>query len=275
MAKQSRDYELAVAELKNQYPKFPSSEEKEALKAWKVSSGKVGRATALSLDCKVRLAITALARHRFTNYHELLSQGMSRDDARKNIERSLKEKLREWKGIEKLSNHWVPENQRYDGLLDNAVRDKKLFEVKADDGKRTWVNAVDLAKANADLKSATAHAISTTQLENGGKVMRASKSLINDVDGSTITMTKTNVPDDKWITTIEIEPLRESTENKSIKEIPKSQGNRRAGTQKRDIGKPKTKGVKGSKVQKKKHVPRRNKKQASRPSTRKARRQSR
>ena len=83
---------------------FPDCPKKTATKiaehACQKYSGRVGRsASAKQLDATaVRLAVIAHIRHTKTNYHQLLSTGYDRIEARRMIQDKIEEVLSEWEG---------------------------------------------------------------------------------------------------------------------------------------------------------------------------------
>jgi len=91
--------ELFAARVRELFPSCPEGRELQiAEHACKKYSGRVGRtAAAKALDERaVRLAVIAHARHRETNYDELLIQGYERRDARAVVDGDVQDILLKW-----------------------------------------------------------------------------------------------------------------------------------------------------------------------------------
>lgn len=87
----------AAAELDSQFSKIPEHDRELVLKlGFKKHSGRVGRTALIPLPRKVLFAVIAHIRHRHTGYDKLLDGGMSRDAARKTIQKKLQDTLRQW-----------------------------------------------------------------------------------------------------------------------------------------------------------------------------------
>lgn len=88
---------LFTKDIVQYYPRIPPEEvEAIAKQALVKGSGRVGRTTTLSTEQKVRLAVTAHARHCYTDYHTLLKSGIPRDEAREAIVEELRVVLGGW-----------------------------------------------------------------------------------------------------------------------------------------------------------------------------------
>ncbi|KAK5954715.1 hypothetical protein OHC33_004439 [Knufia fluminis] len=68
----------------------------------KKRSGRVGRTTKLDLDKVVILAVRAHIRHKLTEYDALLRSGVDREQARKDVQRTIDDVAREWRGVKKV-----------------------------------------------------------------------------------------------------------------------------------------------------------------------------
>lgn len=91
-----RAFELEVGRL---FPKAPAAAAASIAKHTLVKRSKrVGRTGAIDIDKKVRLAVTAHIRHRYTDYDALLKQGTSREDARSKIWGAIVEVADKWAG---------------------------------------------------------------------------------------------------------------------------------------------------------------------------------
>ncbi|KAF2666371.1 hypothetical protein BT63DRAFT_482138 [Microthyrium microscopicum] len=98
-SKLSKEHAEATKALERLFPKFPYPA-KDMLRAWDVGSGRVGRTSKLSLDQKVLLAVTAVARHQSTDYDALLRTGVTREEARKRVWAQIRDITKEWQGRE-------------------------------------------------------------------------------------------------------------------------------------------------------------------------------
>lgn len=96
MARQQNDFTKAKIELFEQFPSFPGSAVKSVMRSFEIGSHKVGRATLLDLPERVRRAVHAQARHRYTNYDQLLRRGVPREQARSQIRSKALETIQSW-----------------------------------------------------------------------------------------------------------------------------------------------------------------------------------
>jgi len=121
--REAQNLEVEVKkELKNQYPNIPEQDITSILRSFIVGSGRVGRASALSLEDQIHAATIAHVRHTHTNYESILSKlnqqtyeeyhfdGMTREDynemkmeqennrdlAREEVSEKIEQKLNEW-----------------------------------------------------------------------------------------------------------------------------------------------------------------------------------
>ncbi|KAK3956937.1 hypothetical protein QBC32DRAFT_57073 [Pseudoneurospora amorphoporcata] len=85
--------------LKRLFPNTPEeSIPKLVSHALKKRSRRVGRSGTVQLDDKVKLAVRAHIRHQHTDYEQLLRQGTTREEARKQVFSKLNEVARLWGG---------------------------------------------------------------------------------------------------------------------------------------------------------------------------------
>jgi hypothetical protein len=90
------NFEDAVVKL---FPDIPTAEVPKILQqSLKKHSRRVGRAGAVALDDRVKLAVRAHIRHMHTDYEQLLEQGASREAAREKVWERLNEVARQWGG---------------------------------------------------------------------------------------------------------------------------------------------------------------------------------
>ncbi len=93
-------YVSAFAErIRALYPGCPAKEANHiATHACRKYSGRVGRSAAAKEfePAAIRLAVAAAARHRFTNYDELLQAGHDRHEARATVRSAVEERLSLW-----------------------------------------------------------------------------------------------------------------------------------------------------------------------------------
>jgi hypothetical protein len=106
------NFEDAVVKL---FPKIPKAEVPQILKqSLKKHSRRVGRAGAVALDDRVKLAVRAHIRHMHTDYDQLLEQGASREAAREKVWERLNEVARQWGGQPlKPGTAAAPARERY------------------------------------------------------------------------------------------------------------------------------------------------------------------
>jgi hypothetical protein len=93
--------EQFAARVKELFPDCPTGREREiAEHACLKYSGRVGRSGSAKVfdEEAVRLAVIAYARHRETNYDELLAKGYERWDARAAVEEDVRRVLQKWAG---------------------------------------------------------------------------------------------------------------------------------------------------------------------------------
>ena len=96
------DQAKAAAEIALQFPKMPEVEKETILQhGFRKHSGRVGRASAVPLEKKVLLAVTAHVRHKHTSYDILLKGGKNRNQAREMTKDVIHKKMHEW-GLEKV-----------------------------------------------------------------------------------------------------------------------------------------------------------------------------
>ncbi|SPQ26155.1 7f7a0d29-a8fb-4c4e-a63c-6fb4ae5e3291 [Thermothielavioides terrestris] len=89
-------FEEAILKL---FPRIPKAELPQILKhSLKKHSRRVGRANAVALQDRVKLAVRAHIRHMHTDYDMLLKQGTSRSVAREKVWDRLNEVARAWGG---------------------------------------------------------------------------------------------------------------------------------------------------------------------------------
>lgn len=142
-ARQQRETDAAGLALGALFPAMPAGDARGLLRtAWKVGSGRVGRAGALDMGDKVRLAAQAFARHRFTDYDDRLARGQARGAVREATRPAVLGRLRVWKGLpetnaapgeEKQVGHAGKKNKRASNVVAagkrrpvrNAKRPKK------------------------------------------------------------------------------------------------------------------------------------------------------
>lgn len=87
------------AVLLRQFPSIPPHSVELVLDhTLKKSSGRVGRTGTCSVEDKVRLAVVAHVRHRWTEYETLLRGGMPREKARREVKGEIGKVLRSWGG---------------------------------------------------------------------------------------------------------------------------------------------------------------------------------
>lgn len=88
---------VAAAEIDRQFPDTPPDDREKILKhGFKKYSGRVGRTNLIPMARKAQYAVIAHIRHKHTDYDQLLRDGMSRDDARRTIQKKLQRILSEW-----------------------------------------------------------------------------------------------------------------------------------------------------------------------------------
>lgn len=99
--RQQRDIENFAAAVRDRFPALPAGVERDiAERACEIGSGRVGRSTVA--DDPVLAAVVAYARHRYTDYEDMLDH-MDRDDARAEIGGEVAEQIRKWQGVEVVS----------------------------------------------------------------------------------------------------------------------------------------------------------------------------
>lgn len=87
------------AVLLRQFPNIPSHSVENVLDhTLKKSSGRVGRTGTRSVEDKVRLAVVAHVRHKWTEYETLLRRGMPREKARAEVKGEIGKILQSWGG---------------------------------------------------------------------------------------------------------------------------------------------------------------------------------
>jgi hypothetical protein len=100
LATEQRDTALirtAATEIERQFPQIPQDEKELVLKhGFKKYTGRVGRTGQIPMPRKVLYAVIAHVRHKHTGYDAMLDGGMSRDDARRAIQKPLQAMLRRW-----------------------------------------------------------------------------------------------------------------------------------------------------------------------------------
>ncbi|KAM3459614.1 hypothetical protein NHJ6243_006730 [Beauveria neobassiana] len=85
--------------LRLQFPEMPAVDVEQVLqRTLKKRSGRVGRTSKLGTEDKVRLAVTAHARHMHTDYDKLVRGETSREDARKMVHGPVRSVLARWEG---------------------------------------------------------------------------------------------------------------------------------------------------------------------------------
>jgi hypothetical protein len=98
-ARHARERDAAGAAVARRFPAMPPADAAALLRtAWKVGSGRVGRAGALDVAERVRRAAQAHARHRCTDYDARLARGEARQEAREATRKAVRARLREWEG---------------------------------------------------------------------------------------------------------------------------------------------------------------------------------
>lgn len=86
-----------AARIEEMFPGMPGPDVRECAEhATEPGSGRVGRVADLD-DRHVLMAVVAYARHRYTDYDEMLAEGHGRDDARIAISERLDDTLRGWR----------------------------------------------------------------------------------------------------------------------------------------------------------------------------------
>lgn len=91
-------------ELLRLFPKAPIANVDLIVKhTLKKRSGRVGQTTKLDLDKVVILAVRAHIRHKLTEYDALLRSGVDREQARKDVQRTIDDVAREWRGVKAVT----------------------------------------------------------------------------------------------------------------------------------------------------------------------------
>lgn len=104
--------EKARVALNKSFPAMPKEDEEAVLtRAWKKSSGRVGRTETISMEVKVKLGVTAHARHEYTKYDELLKQGFTRKVAREKIKSDVEDIVSKWQGFSHMSKGKVRDSE--------------------------------------------------------------------------------------------------------------------------------------------------------------------
>jgi hypothetical protein len=78
-----REEQKVTEEMLQLYPSMPPAEAVEIVEhAWAIGSGRVGRTSQLATTEAIEMAVKAHIRHVYTEYDEVLQQGVDRDSAR-------------------------------------------------------------------------------------------------------------------------------------------------------------------------------------------------
>ncbi|KAK7553722.1 hypothetical protein IWX49DRAFT_496892 [Phyllosticta citricarpa] len=92
--------EKARVVLKKLFPAIPEEDEEAILtRAWKKNSRRVGRTETISMEVKVKLGVTAHVRHAYTEYDQLLKQGLTQKVARERIKTDVEDIVSKWQGL--------------------------------------------------------------------------------------------------------------------------------------------------------------------------------
>ncbi|KAK7544523.1 uncharacterized protein J3D65DRAFT_673267 [Phyllosticta citribraziliensis] len=104
--------EKARVALNKSFPAMPKEDEEAVLtRAWKKSSGRVGRTETISMEVKVKLGVTAHARHAYTEYDELLKQGFTQKVAREKIKTDVEDIVSKWQGMSHMSKGMIRDSE--------------------------------------------------------------------------------------------------------------------------------------------------------------------
>ncbi|KAK8165248.1 hypothetical protein BKA80DRAFT_309374 [Phyllosticta citrichinensis] len=104
--------EKARVALNKSFPVMPKEDEEAVLtRAWKKSSGRVGRTETISMEVKVKLGVTAHARHAYTEYDELLKQGFTQQVAREKIKTDVGDIVSKWQGLSHMSKGKIRDSE--------------------------------------------------------------------------------------------------------------------------------------------------------------------
>ncbi len=92
--------------IRTMYPSMPENDAMQCAEgATKPGSNRIGVSGSEKPQELARMAVVAYARHRFTCYDSLLSQGMNRDSARDTVHSDVKELLSSWIREPKGNSH--------------------------------------------------------------------------------------------------------------------------------------------------------------------------
>jgi hypothetical protein len=93
--RQQRETEDFAASIKSRFPHMPDSDVLAcAAYATEIGSGRVGRST--TAEDPVTAAVVAYVRHQYTNYEELLEEGVDQVEARNVVAPIIRNKIKEW-----------------------------------------------------------------------------------------------------------------------------------------------------------------------------------
>ena len=104
--KQDREYRVAEAEIREQFPSIPERDLKEILNhSFSAGAGTVGRTSTLDLEEKCRLAVIAHVRHSHTDYEALMNEtGGDKLTCRDAIWNNVEAVLDEWSDEEVVAS---------------------------------------------------------------------------------------------------------------------------------------------------------------------------
>jgi hypothetical protein len=93
--RQRKDFEKFSALIQKRFPKMPENDVLTCAEfTTEIGSGRVGRST--TAEDPILAAVVAYIRHQYTNYEDLLEEGLGREESRRIVSTKIQNKVDQW-----------------------------------------------------------------------------------------------------------------------------------------------------------------------------------